>query len=241
MGKFSKWIGGGLGWVLGGPLGAIAGFIIGSVIDSQSEVYKSQAKTTKTTPGGFIVSLLVLTSAVMKADGKATKGELNYVKRFFVKAFGAEEAQEAILMLRDLLKQNIPVDDVCRQIRANMDKYSRLQLFNYLFGVSQADGAITQAELEFLKHIAQLLGLSNEEFKSAKSTFIPDNNWAYEMLEITPSASEEEIKKAYRKMAVKYHPDKVEYLGNDFKKAANEKFVKINQAYDIIKKERNIA
>ncbi len=241
MGNFSKWIGGGLGWVLGGPLGAIAGFIIGSIIDTQSDSYKNQSQTDKTTPGGFIVSLLVLTSAVMKADGKITKGELNYVKQFFVKAFGAAEAQEAILMLRDLLKQNIPVEDVCLQIKTKMDKSSRLHLFNYLFGISQSDGNVTQNELKLLEYIAHLLGLSNEEYKSTKSSFVTDSNWAYEILEITPSANDEEIKKAYRKMALKYHPDKVEYLGEDFKRSANEKFQKLNKAYEIIKKERNIA
>jgi DnaJ like chaperone protein len=241
MGNFSKWIGGGLGWVFGGPLGAIAGFIIGSIIDTQTEIKAySQHKSSKTTPGGFIISLLVLTSAVMKADGKIRKAELDYVKQFFIRSFGVDEAQEALLMLRDLMKQNVPVDDVCRQIRANMDKHSRLQLYNFLFGIAQADGSVSPEELTLLEHIAQELGLSSEEYKSAKSSFIPNADWAYEMLELTPSATDDEIKKAYRKMAIKYHPDKVEYLGEDFKRSANEKFQKLNLAYEAIKKERNI-
>ncbi len=242
MGNFSKWIGGGLGWVFGGPLGAIAGFIVGTIIDNQTEVKgQSRGQSSKTTPGGFIVSLLVLTSAVMKADGKVTKAELDYVKQFFIRSFGVDEAQEALLMLRDLLKQNIPVDDVCAQIKSNMDKHLRLQLFNFLFGIALADGKVTQDEQLLLEHIAKRLGLSDEEYKSAKSSFISNADWAYELLELTPAATDEEIKKAYRKMAIKYHPDKVEYLGEDFKRAANEKFQKLNQAYDTIKKERNMA
>ena len=243
MGNFSKWIGGGLGWVFGGPLGAIAGFVVGSIIDNQGERTTARIGSggRATTPGGFVVAMLVLAAAVMKADGKVRKPELDYVKQFFVRSFGVDEAREAILMLRDILKQNIPVDDVCRQISANMDKYTRLQLYNFLFGIAQADGEVQQQELLLLEHIAQKLGLTTNEYKSARSTYIPTIDWAYEILEIDRKASDDEVRKAYKKMAIKYHPDKVEYLGEDFKKAANEKFQKLNSAYDAVKKERKIA
>ena len=243
MGNFSKWIGGGLGWVFGGPLGAIAGFVVGSLIDNNGEKTKVRIGSSgrKTTPGGFVVAMLVLAAAVMKADGKVRKPELDYVKQFFVRSFGIDEAQEAILMLRDILKQNIPVDDVCRQISANMDKHTRLQLYNFLFGIAQADGEVHQQELRLLEHIALELGLSANEYKSARSTYMPSVDWAYEMLEIDRKASDDEVKRAYKKMAIKYHPDKVEYLGEDFKNAANEKFQKLNSAYAAIKKERKIA
>ncbi|MDD2563004.1 MAG: TerB family tellurite resistance protein [Salinivirgaceae bacterium] len=243
MGNFSKWIGGGLGWVFGGPLGAIVGFFIGSIIDNQGERTTTRIGSggRATTPGGFVVAMLVLTAAIMKADGKVRKPELDYVKQFFVHSFGVEEAKEAILMLRDILKQNIPVDDVCRQISANMDKPTRLQLYNFLFGIAQADGEVHPQELLLLEHIAQKLGLTANEYKSARSTYIPNVDWAYEMLEIDRKASDDEVRKAYKRMAIKYHPDKVEYLGEDFKKAANEKFQKLNSAYEAVKKERKIA
>ena len=240
MGKFSKWIGGGLGWVVGGPLGALAGFIIGSIIDASSEVKSNQGKSNVTTPGGFIVSLLVLVAAVMKADGKVTKSELEYVKQFFVRNFGVDEAKEALLMLRDLIKQNIPVDDVCKQIRINMDRPTRLQLLNFLCGIAHVDRTHHQGEYNLLESIALKLGLTHEEFKSAYSMYVKDADWAYEMLEIKKDATNEEVKKAYKKMAAKLHPDKVEYLGEDFKKAAKDKFQKLNQAYEQIKKERNM-
>jgi len=242
MGKFSKWIGGGLGWVFGGPLGAIAGFIIGSIIDSSElKTYSSKRGYSRTTtPGGFIISLLVLVAAVMKADGKITKQELEYVKRFFVRSFGTEAAKDAILMLRDLLKQNIPIDDVCRQIYVNMNHPTRLQLLNFLCGIANVDKSQNKAEYILLQDIARKLGLTSEEFKAAYSMYVEDDNWAYEMLEITRDATDEEVKKAYKKMAVKLHPDKIEYLGEDFKKAAKEKFQKLNQAYEKIKKERNM-
>ncbi|HON18040.1 MAG TPA: TerB family tellurite resistance protein [Salinivirgaceae bacterium] len=242
MGKFTKWIAGGLGWVLLGPLGAITGFIIGSLIDvGNEELAKEKRKTTQTTAGDFLFSLLVLTAAVMKADKVVVKAELDHVKRFFVTNFGTSEAKEALLMLRDILKQEIPVDAVCHQIRENMDKSTILQLYSFLFSIAKADGKISPDELTVLQNIALLLGLSNDEFNSIKAIYIPSTHWAYEVLEISPTASDEEIKKAYRTMAFKYHPDRVEYLGEDFKKAANERFQKINLAFETIKKERNMA
>jgi DnaJ like chaperone protein len=70
--------------------------------------------------------------------------------------------------------------------------------------------------------------------------FRPSNDSNYRILEIEPSATDEEVKKAYRKMAIKYHPDKVATLGEDVQKAAEEKFKAISQAYEAICKERGI-
>ena len=186
-------------------------------------------------------SLIVLVAAVMKADGKILKSELDYVKSNFQQSFGAEAAQEAMIILRDLLKQNIPVDEVCRQIARNMDSSSRLQLIHFLFGISKADGHVSNSELKLIERISYYLGISSSEFNSVKGTFHEDLESAYSILEIDENATDDAIKKAYRKMAVKYHPDKVAYLGEDVRKKANEKFKKLNAAYERIKKERGIS
>lgn len=243
MAKFGKWIGGGLGWAVGGPIGAIFGFMIGSVFDGASTRtadYTDVAQG-RTTPGGYVMSLLVLIAAVMKADGRVLKSELNYVKNFLVQNFGPDSAREALKMLQDLLKQNIPVTDVCRQIERNMNYSSRLQLMHFLFGVANADGKVDDVELQLIEKISNSMGISSSDFGSIKAMFVKDANAAYKILEIDPSVSNEEIKKAYRRMAMKYHPDKVSHLGEDFRKAAKEKFQKVNQAYQIIKEERKIA
>ena len=240
MAKFGKWIGGGLGWVVGGPIGGLLGFLLGSFFDeAKVETYTSGGRSV-TTPGAFGVSLLVLIAAVMKSDGKVVKSELDYVKQFFVRQFGRESAKEALIILRDLLKQEIPLHDVCSQISRNMDYSSRLQLIHLLFGVSGADGNIHDSEIRIVETISGYLGISSSDFISIRSMFIPDTNSAYSILEIDPSSTNEEVKKAYRKMALKYHPDKVSHLGEDFRNSADEKFKKVNEAYEIIKKERNI-
>ncbi|WP_423127453.1 TerB family tellurite resistance protein [Gaoshiqia sp. Z1-71] len=240
MAKFGKWIAGGLGWALLGPIGGILGFVLGSMFENQTAFTTGGAgQSTKTTTGGYVMSLLVLVAAVMKADQKVLKSELNYVKDFFVRTFGVASAQEALKMLRDLLNHNIPVTDVCHQIQKNMDYSSRLQLLHFLFGIANADGKVETEELNLINHIAKNLGISTKDFESIKSMFIANTDAAYKILEIAPDAAEEEIKKAYRKMAVKYHPDKVSYLGEEFQHAAKEKFQKVNEAYAQIKKERN--
>lgn len=243
MAKFGKWIGAGLGAFAGGPIGAIVGFVVGSMFDGGQEAVKrgTRGYSSRTTTGGYVVSLLVLVAAVMKADGKVLKSELDYVKKFLVHNFGEDSAQEAIKMLRDLLKQTIPVNDVCRQIQGNMNYSARLQLVHFLFGIAQADGQVAPEEAQLITQMCREMGISDQDFESIQAMFIPNTDSDYKILEIERTASDDEVKKAYRRMAMKYHPDKVSHLGEDFQKAAKEKFQKVNQAYENIKKERNVA
>jgi DnaJ like chaperone protein len=241
MGQFGKWIGGGLGFVMGGPLGAVLGFLVGSMVDNttiQTSVYNTPGQSTA--QGDFGMSLLVLVAAMMKADGKVVKSELDFVKQFFIRQFGQASAKEALLMLKDILKKDIPVRDVCSQISNNMDYSSRLQLLHLLFNISLADGAINASEVEAVEKMSGYLGIATSDYVSIRNMFVPETDSSYKILEIKPTATDEDVKKAYRRMAMKYHPDKVSHLGDEFRKTADEKFKKVNEAYEKIKKERNI-
>jgi len=241
MGIFGKWLGGGLGFVMGGPIGGLLGFLVGSMIDGttvHSSTYTSGS--VRTSQGDFGMSLLVLVAAVMKADGKVVKSELDYVKQFFIRQFGHDSAKQALLMLKDILKQEIPVRDVCLQIKGNMDYSSRLQLLHLLFNVSLADSVIDSSEIAIIEKIASYLGVVSGDFLSIKNMFIPETDSSYKILEIDKSSTNDDIKKAYRRMAMKYHPDKVSHLGDDVRKSADEKFARVNEAYEKIKKERNM-
>jgi DnaJ like chaperone protein len=242
MAKVGKWITGGLGWAFFGPIGGILGFVVGSMIDNTQVITGRQEYQAglPTTQGGYVMSLLVLVAAVMKADGKILKSELDYTKEFFVRTFGPAAATEAIKILRDLLNQNIPVTEVCQQIRKNMDHPSRLQLLHFLFGIAAADGQVHESEHKLIAHIAQQMGISEKDYQSIEAMFVANTDAAYKILEAEPTATDDELKKAYRKMAVKYHPDKVHYLGEDVQNAANGKFQKVNEAWEIIKKQRGI-
>lgn len=239
MGNFTKWIAGGLGWAFFGPVGGLVGFLIGSAFEKDGTP-RWQGTPGRTTPGDFAMSLLVLVASVMKADGKVLKSELDYVKAYFVRSFGESSASEAIMMLRDLLKQDIDLRGVTQQIKGRLDYSSRLQMMHFLYGIANADGSISENEKVILQRISGYLGVSAKDRDSIMSMFIPSTDAAYKILEITREASDEEIKKAYRRMAMKYHPDKVSYLGEDFKQTAHEKFQKVNEAYEQIKKERGL-
>jgi DnaJ like chaperone protein len=247
MAKFLKWLGGGIGWAAGGPIGAVLGFALGSMIDGmQSGVYEYEPhqrpnfNTPQTTPNDFILSLLILASAVMKSDHKVLKSELDFVKRFLLQQFGSDEAERQLLILRELLKKDYDLQQVGLQIKQYMEYPSRLQLMHFLFGLAAADSQVHEAELQLISQISLILGISKTDYESIKAMFVKDTTSAYRILEITPDATNDELKKAYRRMALKYHPDRLAHLGDDVQKAANAKFQELNAAYEKIKKERGI-
>jgi DnaJ like chaperone protein len=254
MGAF-KWVGGFLGWTMGGGvIGGILGFALGSMIENiisgdhaidhtgNREAFGNQTRTKRpqTQPGDFGVSLLILSAAVMKCDKQVVKAELNFVKEFFKRQFGQAKAENYILMLRELLKQDYNLRDVCMEIKMYMDHSSRLQLLHFLFGLSQSDGNIHPDEIHTIHSIASWLGISAADYDSIQAMFVKSSESAYKILEISKDATDEDVRKAYKRMAIKHHPDKVTHLGEDVQKAANEKFKEVNQAYDQIKRERGL-
>jgi DnaJ like chaperone protein len=243
--SFGKWIGGGLGWALGGPIFGVIGFVVGAAFDGATNKSGNPQgagySSSKTTRGDFMASLIVLTAAVMKADGVVVRSELDFVKKFLTRSFGNDAAADAVKMLRDVLKKDIPVNEVSAQVGHHLDYSSRLQLLHYLFGIAGADGKTVLSEVQLIQQIAQGMGISTADFNSIKAMFYSDTHMAYSVLGLSPDASNEEIKKAYKKMAVQYHPDKVSYLGEDVQQDAKEKFQKINEAYENLKKQRGFA
>jgi len=236
--KFAKWIGGALGWAFGGPLGALFGFILGATLDGST--HPRQYRNGPTTQGDFTMALLALLAAVMKADNRFKKSELNFIKDAFARLFGANVARDALPVLKELLKQDIPVREICYQIKQHMDHSSRLELFHLLFGLAMADNYFDPLEERLLQNMASYMNISDKDFASIKAMFVPDTGSAYRILEVSPDASDEEVRKAYRRMAMKYHPDKVAHLGEDVVKGANEKFQAVNKAWENIKKQRGL-
>ena len=239
---FGKWIAGALGWAMFGPIGGILGYYFASRVEKLAEsveVYGEDQSWNQGQRNSFLMSLLVLSAAVIKADCKTTSQELSTLRSFFARNFGPQAGNEAEEIVKDLLSKDFNLYEVCGQIRSCMDYSQRLQLYHYLVSLGACDG-LHQREIDILETIATYIGLSKSEVDSIFAQFRPSNDSNYKILEITPEATNDEVKRAYRKMAVKYHPDKVATLGEDVQKAAEEKFKAVNQAYEAICKERGI-
>jgi DnaJ like chaperone protein len=235
---FSKWIGASIGWSFGGPIGAIIGMAVGSLLDSSSKSGSSFTQSeAPTRSGDFEVSLLVLASIVIKADGKQDQREMDFVRAQFVQMYGKERANQAFKLFKEISKQsNISTRQVCLQIRQMMDHASRLQLIHFLFGIAKSDNHVDETEVKAIASIASYLGINLRDFASIKAMFYKSSDMAYKILEIDASATQSEIKAAYRRMAKKYHPDKVLHLGKEHQKGAEEKFRKVQEAYEQLQK-----
>ena len=246
MGLFSKILAGGLGWAVGGPVGAIIGVVAASVLGGGARRLEQTRYDTvnqrTAAQNDFKVAMLVLMAAVMKADGSVVKSELNVVKSYLLKHYGEDEALDALRMLRELLKQDIDYRAVAGQVRMNVTYSARLQLLHVLFSIAMSDGQMPEREMAVVKAIADAMGVYDSDFRSIMAMFSVSRNedWAYEVLEIKKEATDDEVKKAYRRMAMKYHPDKLAGMGEDIKQQSTEKFRKINEAYEHIKSVRGM-
>jgi DnaJ like chaperone protein len=258
-----KWIGAFAGYMLTKTFwGAFFGFLIGGFIDNfqrasallnertgQSggnrqnfrssqdifEFYRQQSQRYD-----FPTMLIVLSAAVMKADGKILKSELNYVKQFLTVQFGPQFTQQHLKTLKSFIEQQqpLPLQEICGDIRMRVKPEARVQLIHYLFGIAQADGHVSDKEQQMIENIAHFMGISGGDYSSVKSMFHRDTESDYKILGVTKAATDQEIKKAYRKLAIQHHPDKVAQMGEEFQKGAKEKFQKVQDAYEAIKKER---
>ena len=243
----AKWVGGVLGWVLFGPIGGLIAYWVGSLFegpdnDAPAVGGRGRGGYSQTEQrNSFLVSLLVLSAAIIKADGKTRQSELDYVRNFIRQNFGSASADEAMRLLNQFVSQDVNIYQVGPQIAQHMNYSQRLQLLHYLAQIANADGEFSKSEKPVLEAIGSVIGLSEGDISSVVAMFYKETNSAYKVLEVSPSATDEEVRKAYRRMAMKYHPDKVATLGPDVQKAATEKFRQIQEAYDAVKVERGMA
>lgn len=218
-------------------------FISGGSSQRQGTSYSGNPYQSATTvsPQDFELNLLSLTSLVIKADGKVTQKELDYVRQYFVASYGKERANAVFKVFNDVVKKReVDASRICYYLNARTRYESRLQILHFLFSIAQADGHVSDAEVRMIQQIAGHLRLTERDFISIKAMFVKDQDNAYKILEIDKSVPDHEIKKAYRTMAKKYHPDKLMDMDEAYRKGAEEKFRKVQEAYEILRKERNM-
>ncbi len=237
-----KWMAAIVGFMFLGFRGAIIGFIIGSLIDlvtSSRVTFSSFGGEEKVTPGDFELHLLSLSAIVIRADGNISRTELDYVRTYFVQAYGKERANAIFRTFNDVIKKRELSASRIAQYLASRTQYpARLQITHFLFGIANADGRVSEAEARIIREIAGYLRVTAKDFDSIMAMFFKSADDAYKILEIDKSATDAEVKKAFRTMAKKYHPDKIQHMDEAYIKGAEEKFRKVQEAYEKIQKER---
>lgn len=243
-----KWAAAFIGFFIRGFAGAIIGFLIGSVLDSfggsnkgSRNIFQDFTRQT-VSPADFELNLLSLCSIIIKADGQVSQRELDYVRQYFVSTYGKDKANAIFRTFNDVnKKREISAQRICSYLVQRTRYEIRLQLLHFLFGIAQADGHVSKAEVNKLREIAGYLRVGRHDFESIMAMFIKSADNAYKILEIEKTVSDDEVKKAYRTMAKKYHPDRVVTENKAIKKGAEEKFKEVQKAYETIQKERGIS
>ena len=254
-----KIIGGGLGWAIAGPLGALFGGMLGNTIDRMTDQrgpragwQEQQTHGAQTQPGNFAVALMALCAYVIRADGRVTSAEVHKVREFVSRTFSTGDAQDMMLVLKQILHQHFDIAPICTQIAQNMVYEERLQICHMLYGIALADGELSSSEAQAIHQIGSLLGISDTDMRSVfgasgasssrtgQSHGRPANEDNYSVLGLSSAASNEELKGAYRELAKKFHPDRVAHLGEEYRDFAEQKFKKLQEAWSSIRSERGI-
>jgi DnaJ like chaperone protein len=238
-----KWIAAFLGYSFFRFPGALLGFIVGGVVERffNSSSSWSEVGSQRSTTAALQLNLLSLAATVIKADGTVKQQELQFVRNFFITNYGSQMASTIFEKFNEEVKkerQNIP--ELTQIFNQRAPYETRLQILHFLFGVANADGSISKTELSKVEQIAAALGIRPSDMESIKAMFVKATDSAYKILEISSSATDAEVKKAYRTMAKKYHPDKLQSKDPALIKGAQEKFQKVQEAYEAIQKERGL-
>lgn len=236
MGRFAPFIGAVLGYMVLRFPGALIGYFIGRMLGGTTvkTVYRSAQPASM----NFGLNLITLASAVIKADGRVEQKELDYVRQFFIRNYGQQRAQDLFKQFnQEINKSSVDLRSICQEFTKYTSYATREQIIYFLIDLAKADGYITDSEIQKLSEIAGYLRIQN--WQRLKALFEESSDQAYKVLGVSKDAEVGEIKKAYRDLVKKYHPDKVITDDAALKAGAEEKFKQVQKAYETIQKERN--
>ncbi|MAO15575.1 TerB family tellurite resistance protein [Muricauda ruestringensis] len=243
-----KWIAALLGYFMFRFPGAVLGFIVGTFLDNfggsgkrAGSIFENVTRQS-VSPADFELNLLSLCSIIIKADGQINQRELDYVRQYFLSTYGKEKANAIFRTFNEVIKKReISAQRICTFMVQRTRYEVRLQMLHFLFGIAQSDGQVSKAEIEKLREIAGYFRVNQHDFESIMAMFIKSTDNSYKILEIEKTATDDEVKKAYRNMAKKYHPDRVVTENEAIRKGAEEKFKEVQKAYETIQKERGMS
>ncbi len=240
MTNYEKWLGAGLGWVVtGNPLGGLLGYLAGSVTENQNDSNDSSKTVTD-----FEVNLIILASYLIKIDRKVSLVEISFTNRFMNTHFDEKLADKRAQILQHCLQKEYDLNVVCEQLRMYTKHNTRIQVVQFLFDLAISDGELSDRENFFIFKIAGYLNINDVDFKRIKSGLsqyiFAETGSYYEIIGVTKQADIAEIRTAYRKLVLKYHPDRNVHLSETEKKKLSFKLQQVKEAYERIKQEKKL-
>ena len=235
-----------LGFIIFRFPGGVIGYLLGYYLD-QMQITTTRSDSGigtqrgNVSPADFELNLLSLASLVIKSDGTVSKKELDYVRMYFVQAYGKDRANATFRTFNEVIKKReVNAQNICDYLRQRTRYEARLQIIHFLFSVADADGYVSPLEVDKIRSIGNYLAIRLADFESIKAMFFKSADSAYTILEIDKSATDNEVKAAYRSMVKKYHPDKLQHMDEAHQKGAEAKFRNVQEAYEQIQKERGM-
>ena len=253
MSVWGKVIGGVAGFALGGPLGALLGTVAGHAVDKMKAAEAAAGGGRDAMFDGFdqdarqvafTTAVIALSAKMAKADGRISADEIAAFKTIF--HIPPDETSHVARIWDEAKNQPGGYEPYAQQIAQLFQHEPAVmeEILGALFHIAKADGAVHPAEMEMLSRTAMIFGFNAHAFERLKNIHLGadggDN--PYDVLGISPDASDEEVKKTYRKLIRENHPDTLMAQGvpQEFIDLANEKMATINAAYDRIEKQRGL-
>jgi DnaJ like chaperone protein len=270
MSWWGKLIGGAFGFMLGGPLGALIGAAVGHKFDaglkrvadaSPEEFLFSEQERTQT---AFFTATFSVMGYLAKADGRVTREELQVATSVMEQMnLSAELKRAAQRLFNEGKASNFPFNEVLKQFRHECHRNRNLvrMFIEIQLHAAYADGSIHPEERKILISICERLGIGRSEFDQLEALVRGESKFwresgrrtrpgepvlslddAYAMLNVSPDDSDAEVKRAYRRLMNRHHPDKLVAKGlpDEMMKMATRKTQDIKKAYERVKQSRRL-
>jgi DnaJ like chaperone protein len=219
-----------IGLMFAGPIGAIAGAYLGHSFEKGKDVIDERSV--------FQINLISILSYVVKVDGEVAKSEVDTVLQLFQRlGFGVRDIAMMTRAFEAALGQDVDLKTTCENFRKCSRYEERLMLLRMVYMVVMADQKFHAKEKEAIAHIVDFLGIQPDDHMSIQAEYHKTADKYYEILGLTRGATLAELKKSYRNLALKHHPDRVGHLGEEYRHIAEKDFKKISEAYQVLLKE----
>ena len=236
-------LGAGLGFLRGGPLGALVGGAVQHVMAKKVRKLIRRGLPGVVDEGAFVTCVIVVMTKLAMVKGHMTPREVETIYRFFVKNLNYSESDlESInRVIRETCRVNPDLNPVIQKYKSSTQSRYRSLLLVLSYQIALIEDSLTQEVQGGINELAGLLDLSFEEHDRIRQKYSLDVLVTpYTVLGVTSAATNDEVKKAYWRLASQYHPDKVVHLGEVQAEGAHLKFLEIQEAYQELEKKRNL-